>query len=549
MTTTSSSRTGLLADVTNGKFFCGRISWNAEGVITLIEETPGEGTSDFITPPLVNAHVHVESSMLVPSRFGPPCLACGVGATVSDPHEIANVLGVAGVEFMIENAKLTPLRIHFGAPSCVPATNATFETAGAELDAKEIDKLMQMPEIHYLAEVMNFPGVLAGEPGLMAKIASAKRVGKRIDGHAPGLQGDEARRYAAHGISTDHECFTLEEALDKISCGMKVLIREGSAAKNFEALWSIVNSQPSSAMLCSDDLHPDEILTGNIDSLCRRLLTKGCKLLDVLRVASLNPVTHYGLDLGLLRVGDKADFVVWKDDKLSSSVETVLAGQTAWRLGDGLDGNPPNYTPNRFEAAMISSADLRVPAQRGNEPIIEVIDHQIVTKRTTAKLPVKNGEVLSDIEHDIVKLVVVNRYDPKAKPSVCFVKNTGIKHGAISSSVAHDSHNVIACGADDASLVAVINATIAASGGIGCVVNGRTELLPLPVAGLMSDRSVVQVGEMYRRLSEVAKSECGSTLTAPYMTLSFLALLVIPELKLSDKGLFDVKKFAFVARR
>ncbi len=487
--------------------------------------------------------------MLVPSRFGPPCLACGVGATVSDPHEIANVLGVAGVEFMIENAKLTPLRIHFGAPSCVPATNATFETAGAEIDAQAIDRLMQKPEIHYLAEVMNFPGVLAGDPGLMAKIDSAKRVGKRIDGHAPGLRGEDARRYAANGITTDHECFTLEEALDKLECGMKILIREGSAAKNFEALWSIVNSHPNLAMLCSDDLHPDEILSGNIDALCRRLLAKGCKLLDVLRAACANPVIHYGLDLGLLRVGDKADFVVWSDDKLSGALETVLAGEAVWRKGDSLDGVPPCSTPNRFNAAPISLSALRVSAKRLGEPIIEVVDQQIVTKRMNAELLTQGGEVLCDRERDIVKLVVVNRYDPNAEPSVCFVKNTGIKRGAISSSVAHDSHNVIACGADDASLVAVINATIAATGAIGCVVNNRTEVLSLPVAGLMSDQSATKVGELYRKLSDTAKKECGSTLTAPYMTLSFLALLVIPKLKLSDKGLFDVAKFGFVSNR
>lgn len=301
----------------------GRVAWNDLGVITAITEVrAADAPACFISPPLVNAHVHFESSMLVPSRFGPPCLACGVGATVSDPHEIANVLGVSGIDFMIENAKQTPLRIHFGAPSCVPATNSSLETAGAELGPREVGELMRRPEIHYLAEVMNFPGGLSGDAELLAKIESARCVGKVVDGHAPGLRGEDARRYAEQrGMSTDHECFTLEEALDKIACGMKILIREGSSAKNFEALWSIISSNPERAMLCSDDLHLDELMSGNIDSLCRRALAKGCDLKDVLRAACVNPVEHYGLDLGLLRVGDKADFVVWPHDLLREKTD------------------------------------------------------------------------------------------------------------------------------------------------------------------------------------------------------------------------------------
>jgi len=546
-------RYGLIADLHRGRFFPGRIIWNQAGIITLVEEFLdvsqfGDAIdfSKFITPPLVNAHVHIESSMLVPSRFGPPCLACGVGATVSDPHEIANVLGVAGIDFMIENARLTPLRIHFGAPSCVPATNSTFETSGAELNAEAVEKLLQSADIHYLAEVMNFPGVLADDAQLLAKIAAAVKVGKRVDGHAPGLRADAARSYAAHGITTDHECFTLAEALEKISFGMKILIREGSAAKNFEALYSIISTHPQNAMLCSDDLHPDEIITGNIDSLCRRALAKGCSLIDVLRAASFNPVKHYGLNLGLLQVGDKADFVCWDNQNLNKVTETVLAGETVWRFGADFVGVGSESKPNLFHASPIAKQALKIPASRLNDPVIEVIDQQIITRSKNIQLKIKDGELLPDIESDVVKLVVVNRYDLNATPAVCFVTGTGIQKGAISSSVAHDSHNIIACGADDESIVAVINATIAARGAVGCAVNQRCELLELPVAGLMSDKPAQEVGARYGELTQMVKNECGSKLTAPFMTLSFLSLLVIPELKLSDKGLFDAQKFEFV---
>jgi adenine deaminase len=557
----SQERTGLIADVFTGEFYRGTVSWGADGRISAITRIQVTGDTPplappLITPPLVNAHVHVESSMVVPSRFGPPCLACGVGATVSDPHEIANVLGVPGVEFMLENAKGTPLKIHFGAPSCVPATNSTFETAGAVLGPAEVNLLLARDDVHYLAEVMNFPGVLAGDKELLAKIASAKRRNKVADGHAPGVRGAAAKAYIGAGISTDHECVTLEEALDKLSFGMKILIREGSAAKNFEALWSLISSHPASVMLCSDDLHPDELLTGNIDSLCRRALKNGATLKDVLRVATRNPVEHYGLKVGLLRVGDPADFVLWSDAQLSTVSETVLDGETVWSSSivgprDGaLAGSPPATAPNVFLAHGVTSGDLQIPGTRLLDPIIEVIDRQIVTRRYVATeadgLMSRGGVVQVAPDRDIVKLVVLNRYALAAKPAVCLVKGTGLKRGAFSSSVGHDSHNVIACGVDDESLAAVINLTCEARGGIGWWHAGVGEVLALPVAGLMSDLPALEVGARYRALTALVKEVGESSLTAPYMTLSFLALLVIPELKLSDKGLFDVGRFGFV---
>jgi adenine deaminase len=469
----------------------------------------------------------------------------GTVATVSDPHEIANVCGAAGVQWMIDNAKGAALKCFFGAPSCVPATS--FETAGAVLDAEAIDDLLQSPDIWYLAEMMNYPGVLGGDSGILAKIAAAKKRGKPVDGHAPGLRGAAAAAYAAAGISTDHECTTLEEALDKIAAGMHILIREGSAAKNFEALHSLLSTHPEKVMLCSDDKHPDDLAVGHINGLVRRALANGHDLFDVLRAACLNPVLHYGLPVGLLHEGDPLDCIILPDLQSWKPSSTYVNGQLV-AAGGRCSFNTGKPAPiNYFKATRRKPGDFGLPAA-GESAAVRVIvahDGQLSTTADKATIPLKDGEVQADVSQDVLKLVVINRYEARTEPAIAFIRGFGFRQGAIASTVAHDCHNIIAVGVDDKSICAAVNAVIDAEGGIS-VASGpeSVQCLPLPIAGLMSTDAGSQVAQQYAELSAAAK-DLGSGLTAPFMTLSFMALLVIPALKLSDKGLFDGTRFAF----
>lgn len=524
----------------------------ADGRIAAIEQgTPqpdDPALETFLLPGFVDAHVHIESSMLVPSEFARAAVLHGTVATVSDPHEIGNVLGVAGVEYMLDNAATSPLKIYFGAPSCVPAT--TFETAGATITADEVEKLLDDPRILYLSEMMNFPGILHGDPECLAKVQAAQRRGKPADGHAPGLRGEVAARYFAAGITTDHECFTKEEALDKLGIGCKISIREGSAARNFDALVTLLGEYPGSTMLCSDDKHPDELLVGHINLLVRRAVECGIDLFDSLMAACITPIEHYKLDVGQLRVGDPADFIE------VGSLETFDVRRT-WIDGalvaDGGTTSIARVEPavvNQFVATPVEPEQLAVAAQdilasAENVHVIEAFDGQLITNRIVEKLAVEDGTIASDVDRDILKLVVVNRYQ-SAPPAVAFIKNFGLSCGAMASSVAHDSHNVIAVGANDDDLAAAINAVMDAGGGLSaiCHLEGDRWVLPLPVAGLMATGTCEEVGRAYQELDAAVK-QWGSPLRAPYMTLSFMALLVIPELKLSDLGLFDGGKFEF----
>lgn len=505
--------------------------------ITKIGEV--QPTAKWITPGLVDAHVHIESSLLPPGEFAKMAVVHGTIATISDPHEIANVLGVAGVDYMISEAQKVPFHFCFGAPSCVPAT--TFETAGAAVSVQEVEELLDRPEILYLAEMMNFPGVLQKDPEVMAKILAAKNRNKPVDGHAPGLMDELARQYIMAGISTDHECFTLEEAEGKLNMGMKVLIREGSAAKNFDALIPLAKSWGHSMMFCSDDKHPDSLIIGHINQLVSRAILAGVDPMVAYQMASKNPVEHYKIPIGLVQVGDSADFLVLDDLATCHVHETYLHGECVARQGKSFL-NPTLAKPvNRFVKRTVQVSDISVSILPTDTEIqvIKVLDGQLITHKTF--YPV---HALTE-NRDILKLVVVNRYQ-EAPPAVAWVEGFQLQQGALASSVAHDSHNIVAVGKTDEDIVQVINAVMEAEGGLALVSKAQVSILPLPIAGLMSDQEGYHVAHLYSELDRLSKEELGSTLYSPFMSLSFLALLVIPSLKLSDLGLFDGDQFRFV---
>jgi adenine deaminase len=517
----------------------------ANGRIKRIEET-ASAPSTFLLPGFVDAHVHIESSMLVPSEFGRLAVVHGTVATVSDPHEIANVLGTPGIRYMIEEAQHSPLKFHFGASSCVPA--CSFDRSGAVLNAAEVARLLDDPQINYLSEMMNFPGVLHDDPEVMAKIRAAHQRNKPVDGHAPGLRGEDLKKYAAAGITTDHESFTYEEGLEKIGLGIKCQIREGSAAKNFEALYPLIGKYPDMCMFSSDDKHPNDLVVGHINQLVVRAIQCGQPMFAVLRTACVNPVLHYKLDVGLLRPGDAADFIEVDNLQQFNVLRTVIDGRVVAQQGrTPLERVVPPIV-NQFRAAPLAAKEFAVSGPRDlgkNLRAIEAIDGQIVTGQSKVKPNLENGQVVSSVADDVLKIALVDRYSG-GRPAVGFIKNFGLKHGAIASSVSHDSHNLLAVGADDESIARAMNLLIQCQGGISAVgtVNGEQieAVLPLPIAGLMSAEEGHHVAHEYSRIDALAK-KLGSRLAAPYMTLSFMALLVIPALKLGPDGLFDVGQF------
>lgn len=533
--------TGKIVDVLHQRITAGTLVVE-NGKITAI--TPAETDSNhYILPGFIDAHVHVESSMLVPAEFARLAVVHGTVATVSDPHEIGNVLGLPGVEYMIRNGATVPFKFYFGAPSCVPAT--FFETAGAEITPDDIEDLFQRSEIKYLAEMMNWPGVLNQDPVVTQKITLAQKFGKPVDGHAPGLRGEQARQYINAGISTDHECFTAAEALDKLAGGMKILIREGSAARNFEALIDLLPDYPEQFMFCSDDKHPDNLVAGHINLLVKRALARGLDLFQVLRAACVNPVQHYHLEVGLLQPGQAADFIVVDNLTDLNVQKTYINGFLVAENNQSLMVAPPPEIINNFNTLPKTAAQFKVPAPASPSfiNVIEAADGQLITGSTQVKAAVAHGEIVTDPAADILKITVVNRYQ-NAEPAVAFIRHFNLKTGAIASSVAHDSHNIIAVGADNESICQAVNLIINAKGGIAAVGLNTQKLLPLPVAGIMSAADGYAVAQTYAELDAFAK-ELGSTLASPFMTLSFMALLVIPALKLSDKGLFDGENFKF----
>jgi adenine deaminase len=531
---------GQLVDIENRKIFSAEISIE-NGKIIKIEEKQHDVKS-FLLPGFIDAHIHIESSMLVPTEFARLAVIHGTVATVSDPHEIANVLGKDGVKFMVENGNKSPLKFNFGAPSCVPATS--FETSGAVINAGDIKELLALPEIKYLAEMMNYPGVIFKDEEVLKKIAWAKHYNKPIDGHAPGLRGEDAKKYAEPGISTDHECYTYEEAEEKLSLGMKVIIREGSAAKNFEALIDLLPEYYKNMMFCSDDKHPDDLVLGHINQLCARAIARGIDVFKVLEAACINPVTHYNLDVGQLKIGDPADFIMVQDLTHFEVLQTYIEGKLVAENGKSYIQPSAFEKPNNFNTSYKKIEDLKVPATGDDIKVIEAMDGELITNELKLQTLEKDGNLISDIENDILKITVVNRYEDKPA-AIAFIKNFGLKKGAIASSVAHDSHNIIAVGTSDEEICNAVNLIIKHKGGI-CSVNKKDEkILPLPIAGIISDKDGWEAGKLYQEIDKMAK-DLGSTLKAPFMTLSFMALLVIPDLKLSDKGLFSGKKFDFV---
>lgn len=533
---------GQYVDILNKRIYPATVLIQ-EGIVVSITEC-ATAPNQFILPGFIDSHVHIESSMLVPSSFARLAVVHGTIGTISDPHEIANVCGLEGVQYMIDNGKKVPFHFFFGAPSCVPAT--AFETAGASINSVDTAKLLASPDIFYLSEMMNFPGVLHQDTEVMQKIKAAHAIGKPVDGHAPGLMGEQAKQYIEAGISTDHECFTIEEAVDKLSFGMHILIREGSAAKNFEALHELIDDHPRKIMLCSDDKHPDSLLEGHINQLCARAIAKGINVFNVLRAACINPVLHYQLPTGFARVDDPANLILVEDLIHFKVIETYIDGQLVAKDGRSLIEPVQATSINQFNAHPIELNDLQLPisaypSKDGLVPVIHAIDGQLITNLVWAKPTIKGNEIVADTEKDILKVVVYNRYHA-AIPKVGLIQSFGFKTGAIASTVAHDSHNIIAVGVDDESILKAINLVVQEKGGISCVQNNVSKVIGLSVAGLMSTEDPYKVANDYIEIDKMAKS-LGTQLGSPFMTLSFMALLVIPHLKMSDLGLFDGDQF------
>jgi adenine deaminase len=530
---------GNIIAIENRTIFKGEIEIEGGRIKDIVEKSIVP--DHFLLPGFIDAHVHIESSMIVPSEFARMAVVHGTVATVSDPHEIGNVLGLKGVEYMIANGKQVPFKFFFGAPSCVPAT--TFETAGAVIDSDGVEELLRRSDVYYLAEMMNWPGVLFGDLEVKRKIAIAKKYNKVVDGHAPGLRGEQAARYAEAGITTDHECFTAEEALDKLKAGIKIIIREGSAAKNFEALIGLADLHFDNLMFCSDDKHPDSLEEGHINDLVKRALNKGLDLFKILKMACINPVDHYNLPVGRLRKGDPADFICVNDLKEFKVQQTFIDGRLVAADGQTRISRMTPEIINHFIAMDHRPEDFVLPATSKTIRVIEALDGQLITNELLCNAKIEHGFAVADIGNDLLKIVVVNRYR-SAKPAVAFIKNFNLKKGAIASSVGHDSHNIIAVGVDDVSISRAVNLIIKSKGGISAVTETSERIIPLPVGGIMSAEDGYSVAHQYKAI-DAAVREMGSTLKAPFMTLSFMALLVIPSLKLSDKGLFNGNQFIF----
>jgi adenine deaminase len=531
---------GNIVDIVKGRIFPGTIEIAHGKIARIIREA--EAYSTYIIPGFIDSHIHIESSMLTPSEFARVAVIHGTVGAVCDPHEIANVMGVDGIRYMIADGDQVPFKFFWGVPSCVPATD--FESAGARVEVSHVEDLMKLKKVVCLSEVMNVPGVLQSDPALIAKIKKAQTHNKPIDGHAPGLRGEELVRYIRAGISTDHESLSKGEALEKIHLGMKIQIREGSAAKNFDELIPLAQGHAEACMFCSDDKHPDDLMDGHIDAMVRRAIGYGIVGIDALRMASLNPIRHYGLGVGLLQEGDPADFLIIDGFSMLDILKTFINGKLVAENGKTLLNPSARPTVNRFTTGEKGVIDFAIKGRNRKVHIIEAHDGQLVTGHLVDALKVVDGRLASDTERDILKMTVVNRYED-APPSLGFIKGFGLKRGAIASSVAHDSHNIISVGVNDKDMCRAINAIIRNKGGIS-VVNGDMEkVLPLPIAGIMSDLSYQEVARGYTEMGRLSKA-LGSPLKAPFMTLSFMALLVIPEIKLGDRGLFDVGRFDFI---
>jgi len=533
---------GQILDVEKGRVYPGRFSVQ-DGRIEEIVEDHSAPTDVLYTPGLVDSHIHVESSLLPPSEFARAASIHGTVATVSDPHEIANVCGIEGVDWMIRSAKNSPLKIMFGAPSCVPAT--PFETAGATFTPEDVGALLSRKDVGYLSEVMNFPGVIGDDPRMLAIIKEAKKRNMRVDGHAPGVIGGDLVKYAAAGVETDHECVTLEEARERVACGMKVAIREGSAARNFDALWPLLHEAPDSCFFCSDDRHPDDLVVSHIDAMIRRAIANGVDPIAVMRASTLNPVRFYSLDSGLLQKGDPADFIEVESFEDFRVRRTWINGNLVAEKGKTLLETNSIPPINQFAATPLSEKDLRLPAKdAASISVIVAKDGQLVTGSESVMPTTSDGLVVSDPSRDLLKIVVVNRYQ-NSPPTIGLIRNFGLQTSAIAGSVAHDSHNIVAVGANDGALLSAINSVIQCQGGLSFVSGNAVKVHPLPIAGLMGETDVWEAARSFLELTTLAKAD-GCLLRSPFMTLSFMSLLVIPTLKIGDRGYFDVDSFSLI---
>ena len=528
---------GQIVDIVNSRIFKGTVFVENGKIINIIEDD--NNNEQIIMPGLVDSHIHIESSLLVPTEFARLAVTHGTVATVSDPHEIANVLGIDGVKYMIETSKKSPMKFYFGAPSCVPATS--FETSGAILDSKAVDELLSMNDIKYLGEMMNYPGVIFNDNEVVKKIESAKRHNKPIDGHAPLLSGDDLIKYCKSGITTDHECSNLQEAREKVALGMTIQIREGSAAKNFNALIPLIEEAPEKIMFCSDDMHPHELINGHINILVKKSISLGYNILDIIKAATLTPVKHYNLEVGLLQKNDPADFIIIDNFNDFNILKTYIDGKLVAENNKSLIPETAVNAINNFEAEKVNTDDFKIFDKGKNIKIINAISGEILTEKIIGRPKSIDNYLVSDIDNDILKIAVINRYEKK-KISLGFIKNFGLKKGAIASSVAHDSHNIVVIGCSDEEMAHAANMIINTKGGLVAWSHDKNICVPLPVAGLMTNKDGKKIAADYQALVTLSK-EFGSELNDPFMTMGFMSLLVIPKLKLSDKGLFDCEKF------
>lgn len=502
----------------------------------------------YLMPGFIDSHVHIESSMMLPAEFARVASEHGTIGAIADPHEIANVMGVEGVDVMIHLGRQAQFNFLFGAPSCVPSIGCNVETSGATIGSQEIAALMQRDDIAFLAEMMNFMGVLHGDSEVMAKLAAARAAGKPIDGHAPGLSLEGRRLYAQAGVSTDHECTTLEEGRDCIRAGMKVIIREGSAAKDYNQLHPLIDEYPDQVMLCTDDCHADDLVRGHINVIAARALLDGHDFWNVLQVACCNPQRHYGVNWGLLQEGDPATFIVVNNIGPYLAIQsTIIRGVEVYSYDQSFGSisirrqtiADLNSYPNHFCATLITPEDIRLDIRRGDtKHIIRATDKSLYTGHEVVEV---TGDPMKDSHypwHEVQKVVVYNRYTPSARPVIGLVRGFGIRHGAIASSVAHDSHNIVAIGSDDELIVHAINRIITMRGGQVVITSDEMIEMALPIAGLMSPLDGHEVAYRCRLLCDMAVLT-GCTLKAPFITMAFLCLPVIPELKITDRCLWD----------
>ena len=532
---------GNIVDIKNRRIYKGTLITKNNIITDIIEEN--NNNTEYILPGLINSHVHIESSMVTPLEFSKEAIKHGTVAVVTDPHEIANVLGVDGINFMLDNSKLSPLKFYFGVPSCVPATG--FETSGAIINSKITDELLQKDSFKFLSEMMNFPGVIYDDQEVHKKLKSSLKYNKPIDGHAPGLKGTDLEKYISSGISTDHECTTYKEAEEKIKLGMKIQIREGSAAKDFQSLFQLIDNHTNNTMICTDDTHPDDLVKGHINVIIKQALDKELDIFNILQTVCINPVKHYNLEVGLLQKNDLADFIVIDNFENFNILKTIINGKVQFENNEIQFSNTSFNEINNFNAKPISISDITLSKTSNNKfNVINCFDGDLFTKRSIETIKTKNNTFISNTETDILKIVVYNRYN-ESKPIIGLIKGFGLKKGAIAQSIAHDSHNIIAVGTNDNDITNAINKIVENKGGISLADDNNILDIKLEIAGLMTNKPVKEIAEKYEFITHKT-IELGSKLKSPFMTLSFMALLVIPEIKIGDKGIFDGVKFKFI---